>query len=87
MRKGFLCRSPASSSNSREGGSDAAAIANPDSAECCYIQCKALLHRQWLFRGNGPKGDGPERVWVGSEHRCVYIPTSGKSDWKRYKPS
>lgn len=89
MRKGFLCKSSRSSASpdNREGGGTEDAIANPDGAECCYVNCKQKLHRRWLFRGNGPNGDGPDRVWVGSEHKCVYIPFSGKSDWKLYKPS
>lgn len=83
MKRGFL---NAVGGRSAASPSEAAAIANPDGKECCYVKCRQLLHRRWMSRGNGPDGNGPERVWVGSEHRCVYIPYSGKTDWKLYKP-
>ena len=45
-------------------------------------ECKAKTHALWFYRGSEPD----RRVWVGAEHRCVYVPYSGKSDWICYRP-
>lgn len=83
MKKGFLCGgSPRSSAAAKSSADTRDAIANPDGAPCCFVKCNALTHKVWVYRTSASG-----RVWVGAEHRCVYIPHSGKSDWKLYKPS
>ena len=82
MRRGFLNSSGSQRSPASKADADSRpAVANPDGKECCYLKCKELTHKVWFYRGTDS-----DRVWVGAEHRCVYIPHSGRSDWTLYKP-
>ena len=49
---------------------------------CCRIGCGSYTHKLWFSRGSGDK-----RVWCGSEHRSVYIPYKGETDWTFHQPS
>merc|ERR1711871_1883158 len=89
MKKGFLTSNKPAARKARaaEDTSNVPAAPNPDGKECCYVKCKAYNHKFWFYRGDGPNGDGPNRVWVGSEHRCVYIPFRGPSSWTFHRPA